>query len=82
MLLKLMEFSKVLNASVLLLRIKDTVLFEEQVSCYSALGQHEDALRVIFTSLKSHNKATAYCAKNQASADVNLFLILLKGETK
>jgi hypothetical protein len=32
MLLKLMEFSKVLNASMLLLRIKDTVLYEEQVS--------------------------------------------------
>jgi hypothetical protein len=78
LLLRLMEFSKVLNASALLLRIKDSVLFDEQVLCYTRLGQHEDALRVIFTSLKSHNKAAAYCQKYQATADVNLFLILLK----
>jgi hypothetical protein len=95
LLLKLMAFSRVLNASALLLRIKDTALFDEQVremcgvcfvadypffkvACFSLLGQHEEALRVIFTSLKSHNKATAYCVKNQEAADVNLFLILLK----
>ncbi len=78
LLFRLMEFSKVLNASSLLLRIKDTVLYEEQILCYTRLGQHEDALRVIFTNLKSHNKAAAYCQKHQATADVNLFLILLK----
>ena len=77
-LLKLMEHSRVFNAGAILLRIKDTVLYDEQIFCYTRMGDHEDALRVIFSNLKSHNKATAYCLKFQPTSEVNLFLILLK----
>ena len=77
-LLKLMEHSTVFNAASLLLRLKDTVLYDEQIFCYTRMGEHEEALRVIFSNLKSHNKATAYCVKFQPTSDTNLFLILLK----
>lgn len=77
-LLRLMEHSKTINASNILLRIQETVLYDEQILCYTRLGRHEDALNILFLNLKSHNKATAYCAKFQDEADSNLFLILLK----
>lgn len=78
LLIRFLEHSNHYNPSLVLQRIQDTVLYEEQVLCFTKLGRHEEALNILFTNVRSYSKATSHCAKFNEESDVNLFVVLLK----